>query len=190
MRSGIWMSAWVTVNERGCDQLCSCRRRGRITDHACASGTHQHTHQPTYLPAQTTRVKAVNPAVVTGFYKGACQHLQSVDPGTPCLVGPRPYYNLNAFDKSILIPGNANVIYTFDYFQPDKYIGGPGHSSSVPTYPGTYKCGDLYKGWANEINCPHGAAAMTGFNASWHRTNLIRANKLQNSLSVVHRYSV
>ena len=97
---------------------------------------------------------------------------------------------LHCTDKSILIPGNANVIYTFDYFQPDKYIGGPGHSSSVPTYPGTYKCGDLYKGWANKINCPHGAAAMTGFNASWHRTNLIRANKLKNSLSVVRRYSV
>ena len=131
------------------------------------------------------RVKSVAPSVVTSFYAGACQHMQSVDPRTPCLVGPRPYYNLNTFDKSILIPGNANVIYTFDYFQPDKYIGGPGHSSTVPTYPGTYKCEDLFKGWADDTNCPHGRQAMTAFNASWHYSNLMRARGLQQSLSVV-----
>lgn len=59
------------------------------------------------------------------------------------MVGPRSYYKLYALTDAVYMdmPG---IIYTFDYFNPDRYVFG---QKEVPTYPGTYKCGDLYKGW-------------------------------------------
>jgi hypothetical protein len=134
------------------------------------------------MPSQD--INGVNASIVNKFYAGACEHMQAADPDTPCLVGPRPYYNLNTFDKSIVISSNKNVIYSFDYFVPAAYIFGQKHSSKVPVYPGQYKCSDLFQNWVNAENCPNGGDSLINFTASWHRQNLDRAHSLQTSLSV------
>jgi hypothetical protein len=40
------------------------------------------------------RDKDASPALVRSFYVDACDAVQSVAPGTPCMVGPGPYYKL------------------------------------------------------------------------------------------------
>jgi len=134
-----------------------------------------------YEPLSEPRVKDAQASVVTSFYAGACSSVQKADVGTPCLVGPRPYYNLNAFDDSIIIPDNRNVIYSFDYFNPPDYIFG---STKVSKYPGQYRCEDLNKGWVSKVTCPQGAQQLISFDANWHRDNLQRASSLRGTHGV------
>eukprot|EP01047_Picozoa_sp_COSAG01_P013920 COSAG01_NODE_666_length_14393_cov_8.519029_5_plen_566_part_00 len=61
------------------------------------------------------RDKGVSAAAVRDFYGGGCRAVREVDPATPCMVGPAPYYKLWTFDSSIVLD-IPNVIYTFDYF--------------------------------------------------------------------------
>ena len=146
-----------------------------------------------YEPLSEPRVKTktqdptngVDASVVTAFYAGACKSLQAADPATPCLVGPRPFYNLNTFDSSMLLAGNANVIYSFDYFIPDSYIFGQGHSTKIPTYPGSYACSVLYKGWAPQnCNGTGGQGDVIGFDKAWHRANLAKAAAIKSEHGV------
>ena len=76
-----------------------------------------------------------------------CAAAQAVDPATPCMVGPGPYYKLWKFDSEMLISNNSNVIYTFDYFVPERFSFG---KQQMPTYPGEYECKDLYRGFVPE----------------------------------------
>jgi hypothetical protein len=95
------------------------------------------------------------------------QAIRSVDKVTPIMVGPGSYYKLYLFTDSMYLDGIDNVIYTFDYFNPDKYI----FNEDVDTYPGTYKCNRLYKGWVLQ-NCPGGNGdADIQFDADWHENN-------------------
>ena len=46
---------------------------------------------------------------------------------------------------------DKNVIYTVDYFEPADYIFGKQSDANMTTYPGSYKCKDLYKGWSDLV---------------------------------------
>lgn len=68
---------------------------------------------------------------VAAVYRGGCETVQAVDPATPCMIGSRSYYKLYAFDDDTFLEGMSNIIYTFDYFNPDKYVFNNG----ISTYP-------------------------------------------------------
>ena len=114
------------------------------------------------------RDKTLTAQEVRSFYEEGCAAVQAVDPRTPCMVGPGPYYKLYKFNSDIILRNNTNVIYTFDYFEPSTFSFG---DSSVPQYPGVYPCSALYPGWSSTC-CPNGASAPTAFNRTWHQTNL------------------
>jgi hypothetical protein len=117
------------------------------------------------------RDKAAAPAIVTEFYRGACNAVQVVDSHTPCMVGPGPYYKLWKFTPDILLLDNPNVIYTFDYFSPEAFVFG---EPSIPTYPGTYNCTTLFTDvWVPEC-CPDGAGAKVSFDAGWSAANFAK----------------
>jgi hypothetical protein len=107
---------------------------------------------------------------VAAVYRAGCETVQAVDPATPCMIGSRSYYKLYAFDDDTFLEGMSNIIYTFDYFNPDKYVFNDG----ISTYPGSYKCGDLYKGWVPQC-CPNGNRnLMVDFNEKWHVDNFMK----------------
>jgi len=144
------------------------------------------------------RDKGASAAVVTDFYTKACAAAQAAAPGTPCVVGPGPYYKLWNFDDSILIKGNRNVIYTFDYFVPDDYIFGRVDKATqkppIPSYPGNYSCAELVGGnpWTAKC-CPHGGDAVEAFDADWTAANFARAAALRAKAAVpvfVNQWSV
>jgi hypothetical protein len=83
------------------------------------------------------RDKNVAQSIVTDFYRGACEAVQNIDPSTPCMIGPRPYYNIFEFEngEDLILSENSNVVYTFDFFMPQKWFEYDG---TVQTYPGTY----------------------------------------------------
>ena len=119
------------------------------------------------------RDKSATPAQVRDFYTGGCAAAQAIDPATPCMVGPGPYYKLWHFDTDILIPNNTNVIYTFDYFVPERYSFG---KEQMPTFPGTYECKDLYRGFQPLTKFCTGKKRgnqPTVFNASWNKRNFV-----------------
>jgi hypothetical protein len=91
------------------------------------------------------------------------------------------------FDQSIVQKSNPNVIYTFDYFEPDAYClpPTPPKLSTVPNYPGNYSCVDLIGPWAwggfptntSKPACadsPVSPQATTRFDAAWHAANFAR----------------
>ena len=121
------------------------------------------------------RDKAATPDQVRGFYAGGCAAVHGVDALTPCMVGPGPYYKLWDFDASIVLPGDTNVIYTFDYFQPTNYIFAKG-TPAVSSYPGNYPCGSLYLNFASKCcaSLPGGATATVAFDRSWHLNNFLK----------------
>ena len=87
------------------------------------------------------------------------------------MVGPGSYYKLWGFDKDMLI-NDTNVIYTFDYFEPAAFIFHDTKAEQpILTYPGSYPCSALYKGFTKQC-CPKGAATKVTFDREWHRANL------------------
>lgn len=76
------------------------------------------------------RDKGVDAQTVREFYEGGCAAVQQTDPRTPCLVGAAPYYKLFRLGESTLLRNNTNVIYTFDYFNPDAFVFGNGALAS------------------------------------------------------------
>jgi hypothetical protein len=114
------------------------------------------------------RDKDVSAQVVHDFYAEGCAAVHSVDPATPCMVGPRSYYKLYAFTDDVLLANDSNVIYTVDYFDPDEYVFGKG---SLATYPAAYRCHELYKGWTSEA-CPGSDYHKSvNFDITWHEHN-------------------
>lgn len=149
------------------------------------------------------RDKAVTHDIVRAFYEAGCSATQAVDPRTPCMVGGAPYYKLYTFsNETIFQNGNKNVIYTFDYFEPNAFVfdtsscngsSEPGcalQAPPIPAYPGTFPCSTLYVGWVSEV-CPtwpngtkHGDNTLQ-FNAQWHAHNLRTfATNIQNQFRV------
>jgi hypothetical protein len=115
------------------------------------------------------RDKSATPTQVRDFYTAGCAAAQAVDPATPCMVGPGPYYKLWHFDEDMIITNNSNVIYTFDYFVPERFSFG---KEQMPTYPGTYKCDDLYRGFSHECcTGQKGGNEREVFNATWNKNN-------------------
>ena len=68
------------------------------------------------------RVDKSQAAAVNKFYYEACTNVQKLDPDTPCMIGPTSYYHIFAMNDSAYVKGLENVIYTFDYFMPEKYF--------------------------------------------------------------------
>lgn len=115
------------------------------------------------------RDKEVSAQVVHDFYSDGCAAVHSVDAVTPCMVGPRSYYKLYAFTDDVFLADDSNVIYTFDYFNPDDFVFG---RDTIPTYPGIYRCHVLYNGWTDQ-GCPgtSGTHKNTTFDSTWHQHN-------------------
>ena len=117
------------------------------------------------------RDKAIDPEAVRDFYEKGCEAIHAVDSETPCMVGPAPYYKVYNFDDRILMRNSKNVIYTFDYFNPDAFVFGTGKVSS---YGSLYPCATLYDGWVAAA-CPSWNISSDQqkipFNFSWHKHN-------------------
>lgn len=122
------------------------------------------------------REKNLPAAQVTEFYEKACAAAQSADPRTPCVVGTAPYYKLWTVSEAMLLMQNQNVIYTFDYFVPEKYRT----SSTVParafsprsTRLFSYHCGRFVKGRSSmpDYDLPYTCDALYApgpINGSW-----------------------
>lgn len=121
------------------------------------------------------RDKGISKQELNDFYTQGCNVTQAsdVDPNTPCMVGSRSYYKLWDFDDSVIIQGNPNVLYTFDYFVPEHYVFGDG---KIPSYPGKYACSDLYPGWVDQC-CPGGQSGkdmQLTFDKNWTRNNILK----------------
>jgi len=96
------------------------------------------------------RVKDVPDENVTLFMADGCKKVHQVDPATPCMVGPAPYYKPWKLNDDSFID-QPNIIYTFDYFFPDVFCqesDGGTHS-----YPSSMSCDVVFKGWT-QIFCP------------------------------------
>lgn len=67
-----------------------------------------------------------------------------------------------------ILQEDKNIIYTFDNFNPDKFV----FNEDVDRYPGTFKCNRLYKGYVSQ-NCPggNGNVDMT-FDKNWNEENI------------------
>ena len=64
-------------------------------------------------PMSEPRSKIVAQASVRRFYEGVCGVIASVDPRTPCVVGPTPYYKVRNRNPTAIQPqGNCNAIST------------------------------------------------------------------------------
>jgi len=123
------------------------------------------------------RDKTVEPSAVREFYQGGCAATQQVDPQTPCMVGNAPYYKLWNFGDETVLLNSSNVIYTFDYFNPDQFVFGTPDSKSAPAIPkygtgSSYECSTLYKGWSQVCQHWGGAKASIPFDKQWHTHNL------------------
>ena len=132
------------------------------------------------------RDKTVDPAAVQALYEGGCAAIHAVDPHTPCMVGAAPYYKLWNFDERVILRNSKNVIYTFDYFNPDAFAFG---QSAIPVYGVDYPCATLYDGWADEVcptwNVTSSYTQLIPFNASWHAHNFAAyVDKLQRTYDV------
>uniref|UniRef100_A0A7S2TUX8 Uncharacterized protein n=1 Tax=Lotharella oceanica TaxID=641309 RepID=A0A7S2TUX8_9EUKA len=98
------------------------------------------------------RVKNVDDQTVARFMAEGCAAVQQVDPATPCMVGPAPYYKpwkLN--DAYFIDQPNPNIIYTFDYFFPDVFC--QESFDGAYSYPSSMPCDTVFKGWT-QILCP------------------------------------
>jgi len=99
------------------------------------------------------RTKITPQHEVTAFYERLCSAVHEVDPPTPCVVGPAPYYKVWQLDEGSLL-NDPNVIYTFDFFHPWSYISNEtGAVGNGAIYPGDYSCNDVFKGWVDKM-CP------------------------------------
>mgnify|MGYP002632450288 CR=1 FL=1 len=143
-----------------------------------AMWTHVATHYAAfdniaaYEILSEPRDKDIDAASVNAFYSAGCDAVQSADPRTPCIVGTAPYYKLYTFGESTLIPRNPNVIYTFDYFNPDSYVFGT--SDEVAHYNQSYPCQALYKGWS-QVCHTWGVKTLSDpilFDRGWHAHNV------------------
>ena len=158
------------------------------------------------------RDKAVSAQTVREFYEEACAAAQHADQ-TPCLVGPAPYYKLWNLDERIVLRNNTNVVYTFDYFNPDAFVfarspqehgvGPVGAATTpIPAYNASYPCSTLYDGWVSAA-CPSwnlsSPDAAVPFDKRWHSHNLAvfadafhtahRVPVFMNQFEVVHGVS-
>ena len=77
---------------------------------------------------------------VRAFYASAVAAVQAVDPRTPCLVGPAPFYSRSNFADAV-IPTARNVIYAFNFFVPRQYVQRLDESL---VYPGSMPCCDVH----------------------------------------------
>ena len=120
------------------------------------------------------------------------------------MVGPGSYYKLWLFtEEMVLREANDAVIYTWDYFEPDKYVGGS--SSLVYDYPqNDVECKNLYDDCGPSTSaaldiafcCPDGGSALVAFDKAKLRTDFekfavaLRDNAsvpvFMNQWSVVH----
>ena len=98
------------------------------------------------------RTKNTPQQEVTAFYSQLCNAVHELDPATPCVVGPAPFYKVWQLDEGVLLD-NDNVIYTFDFFLPGSFISNDTGMLSHYTYPGDYACNDIFKGWVSKM-CP------------------------------------
>merc|ERR1712232_1150720 len=87
--------------------------------------------------------------------------------------------------ETIIIPNNTNVIYTFDYFEPERYSFG---KEQMPMYPGTYECKDLYRGFqplTKFCDGPKRGNQPTVFDGAWNKNNFVKfATPLRDNFSV------
>ena len=123
------------------------------------------------------RDKSATFSQIHDFYSGGCAAVHSVDPRTPCMIGPGPYYKLWHFNTSMILKNDTNIIYTFDYFQPSNYIFATANNddgSKISKYPSTQTCSHLYLNFAKEC-CPNGNTMLNiSFDSNWHRDNFQR----------------
>ena len=91
------------------------------------------------------RTKVVPQAEVMEFMQGGCDAVHAQDPRALCVVGPAPYYKAWELSDALLLP-RRNVLYTFDFFVPWKFVAGDSSRDSA-AFPATYPCNQVYDTW-------------------------------------------
>ena len=117
------------------------------------------------------RSKVVPQAEVMGFMQGGCDAVHAQDPRALCVVGPAPYYKVWELSDAVLLP-RRNVLYTFDFFVPWKFVAGDSSRDSA-AFPATYPCNQVYDTW------------WGGFCASAEQRVLVDAEWLRATLRAV-----
>ena len=91
------------------------------------------------------RSKVVSQRDVTEFMAAGCAVVRAHDARALCVVGPAPYYKVWELTEAILLP-IPNVLYTFDFFLPWKFVSSDS-AKSAATFPATFPCQDVYDTW-------------------------------------------
>ncbi len=89
---------------------------------------------------------------IRSFYEEAAQAVGAVDPLTPIIVGPAPFYHTSGLEAVLLRADSLRnrVIYAFNWFTPRKYVNGELRIG----YPGTIRCCDAHE--HDDGRCPRG----------------------------------
>ena len=84
----------------------------------------------------------VPPDDVRSFYASAISAIRAVDPRTPCMIGPAPFYSRSNLPLA-LQPRRADqqIIYTFNFFVPRAYVQ---QLDTALRYPGPMQCCDVF----------------------------------------------
>ena len=80
-----------------------------------------------------------HPRQVMAFMRGGCDVLRAEDPRALCVVGPAPYYKAWELTDAVLLPSTPNVLYTFDFFVPWKFVASDS-AKDAAAFPGSYPC--------------------------------------------------
>lgn len=62
------------------------------------------------------RNKGISQGQARDFMAGGCRTVHAIDPGSLCVVGPRPYYKIWELSDQIVLPQKEQILYTFDFF--------------------------------------------------------------------------
>ena len=85
----------------------------------------------------------VAPSLVRDFYAAAVTAVQEVDPRTPIIVGPAPFYSRHEL-PDVFLPSKQRIIYAFNFFVPKAYVDGEYKGAGGATFPGLMPCCDLH----------------------------------------------
>ena len=100
---------------------------------------------------------------IRSFYAEAAHALNSVDPRTPIIVGPAPFYHVDGLPALMPAPADLGdrLIYAFNWFAPRKFVNGELKIS----YPGLIGCCDAHER-EPDSSCPQGCDQQVPLDAA------------------------
>ena len=109
------------------------------------------------------KCRYVSQEAIRSFYAEAAHALNSVDPRTPIIVGPAPFYHVDGLPALMPAPADLGdrLIYAFNWFAPRKFVNGELKIS----YPGLIGCCDAHER-EPDSSCPQGCDQQVPLDAA------------------------